>query len=68
MIAQADETVALAQKWLEQIHHLADHAGLAAESALVAQSTVLLGEARSRLESAIEDLESETGGSTVRRV
>ena len=53
MIAQADETVALAQKWLEQIHHLADHANLADTSTSVAQATVLLGEARARVRDAI---------------
>ncbi len=53
MIAQADETVALAQKWLEQIHHLADHANLTDTSTSVAQATVLLGEARARVRDAI---------------
>ena len=29
MIGQADDALAMAQQWLEQIHHLADHADLA---------------------------------------
>lgn len=53
MIAQADETVALAQGWLEQLHHLADHGGLTEASTSVAQATVLLGEARAKMTAAI---------------
>jgi len=70
MVAQADETVALAQKWLEQIHHLADHGNMAGASASVAQATVLIGEARAKLASAIEKMDSSGGGHdvTVERV
>ena len=69
MIAQADETVALAQKWLEHIHHLADHGDLPGPSAAVAQTTVLLGEARAKLTGAIGDLEADTDESvSVKRV
>ncbi len=69
MIAQADETVALAQKWLEQIHHLADHGNLTGPSTSVAQATVLLGEARAKLTAAIAELEADTDpGVTVERV
>jgi len=60
MVAQVDDSLAMAQQWLEQIHHLADHAGLHAESVNVAQATVLLGEARGKLENAIDGLD---GGS-----
>lgn len=68
MIAQADETVALAQKWLEQMHHLADHGGLTEASTSVAQATVLLGEARAKLKDAIDasDRGSEDGVSVER--
>ncbi len=60
MIAHADETLALAQKWLEQIHHLADHGDFKASSTAVAQATVLLGEARAKLETSIKELDSDT--------
>ncbi len=70
MVAQADETVALAQKWLEQLHHLADQGNLTDASASVAQATVLIGEARAKLASAIGDMETDAGSSdvTVERV
>lgn len=69
MIAQADETVALAQKWLEQIHHVADHGKLTAPSTSIAQATVLIGEARAKLEDAIASLESNgSDGVRVERV
>ncbi|MBE0417756.1 MAG: hypothetical protein IBX63_08315 [Coriobacteriia bacterium] len=54
MIAQVDDSLALAQQWLEQIHHLADRAEEADGSALVAQATVLLGEARAKLQSSTD--------------
>ncbi len=59
MIGQADDALSMAQQWLEQIHHLADHADLANPSASVAQASVLLGEARGRLDTAINALDSE---------
>jgi len=62
MIGQADDALAMAQQWLEQIHHLADRADLARPSASVAQASVLLGEARGRLQKAAEELSGETGG------
>ena len=52
MIGQADDALGMAQQWLEQIHHLADHADLAEPSAAVAQASVLLGEARGKLDAA----------------
>jgi hypothetical protein len=69
MVAQADETVALAQKWLEQIHHLADHGNLTDASTSVAQATVLIGEARAKLASAIGEVDAGAGdtGVTVER-
>ncbi len=59
MIAHADETLALAQKWLEQIHHLADHGDFTDSSTAVAQATVLLGEARAKLESSINSFDAD---------
>jgi hypothetical protein len=55
-IAQVNDTLAMAQSWLEQLHHLADHGGEAGSSAHLAQVTVMLGEARARLDQATEDL------------
>ena len=57
MVAQVDDSLAMAQQWLEQIHHLADHGGLHTESVNVAQATVLLGEARAKLDGAMSALD-----------
>ncbi|MBI5232482.1 MAG: hypothetical protein HY876_10005 [Coriobacteriales bacterium] len=62
MVSQADDALAMAQKWLEQIHHLADHAELSEPSAAVAQASVMVGEARAKLNVAEDELEGETGG------
>lgn len=62
MIGQAGDALAMAQQWLEQIHHLADHADLTEPSTTVAQASVLLGEARAKLEIAADQLDGETGG------
>ena len=59
MLGQTNDSLAMAQQWLEQIHHLADHAGLTGSSTQVAQASVLLGEARAKLESAVDLLEAE---------
>jgi hypothetical protein len=56
-IAQVDDAVALAQQWLEQLHHLADGGKKTETSADLAQANVLLGEARGRIESAINALD-----------
>ena len=56
-VAQVDDAVALAQQWLEQLHHLADHGKKAEVSAELAQANVLLGEARAKIERAIETLD-----------
>jgi hypothetical protein len=64
-VGQVDDTVALAQQWLEQLHHLADHGKQAEASADLAQASVLLGEARGRLESAIAALEGRTSSPDV---
>jgi hypothetical protein len=56
-IGQSDDAMAVVQQWLEQLHHLADHGKLPAASAALAQAGVLLGEARGKLDAAIDDLE-----------
>lgn len=56
-VAQVDDAVALAQQWLEQLHHLADHAKRAEVSAELAQANVLLGETRAKLELARNGLD-----------
>lgn len=55
-IAQTEEALGLAQEWLEQLHHLADHGKQPAASAELAQVTVILGEARGKLEKAANSL------------
>jgi hypothetical protein len=60
-VGQADDELALVQQWLEQLHHLADHGHQAEASVDLAQAGVLLGEARSKLESAIDALEGHAG-------
>ncbi len=62
MIGQSDDALALVQQWLEQVHHLADHGGLTHPSAAVAQATVLLGEARAKLELATDQIDGDVGG------
>lgn len=64
-VGQADDAIALVQQWLEQLHHLADHGHQPSASADIAQAGVLLGEARAKLDSAIEELEG-TGDSDVK--
>ena len=62
MIAQSDDALGMAQQWLEQIHHLADHAEMAAPSTEIAQASVLLGEARAKLDEALDRIDGATGG------
>ncbi len=62
MIGQADDSLAMTQQWLEQIHHLADHGGLNRPSTEVAQASVLLGEARAKLDQALDLMDGETAG------
>ncbi len=69
-IGQTDDAVAVAQQWLEQLHHLADHGHKHEASAELAQANVLLGEARAKLEAALDALEPKPseGGITVELV
>ena len=62
MLGQANDSLAMAQQWLEQIHHLADHADLTGPSAAIAQASVLLGEARGKLDSAADQLSGQVAG------
>lgn len=69
MLGQVDDSLAMAQQWLEQIHHLADHAGMTEPSATVAQASVLLGEARAKVNAASDGFETGAGDSvTVERI
>ena len=58
-ITAAEESLGLAQHWLEDLHHLADSGHQHEASTEVAQVTVLLGEAREKLERACDSLGSE---------
>jgi multidrug resistance efflux pump len=60
-VGQADDELALVQQWLEQLHHLADHGHQPDASADIAQASVLLGEARAKLETAIDALAGNSG-------
>lgn len=62
MLGQANDSLAMAQQWLEQIHHLADHGGMTHPSQNVAQASVLLGEARAKLDLASDQMDGEVGG------
>jgi hypothetical protein len=64
-VGQVDDAIALSQQWLEQLHHLADHAKNADASAGLAQAGVLLGEARGKLEDAIDALEGRSSAPDV---
>jgi len=63
MIGQADNSLAISQQWLEQLHHLADHASIHDASTYLAQATVLLGETRAKLEEALDSVEGNSGSS-----
>lgn len=62
-IGQSDDALGMVQQWMEQLHHLADHGKRPATSASLAQVSVLLGEARAKLESAIDGLDGDTADS-----
>ena len=67
-VGQADDELALVQQWLEQLHHLADQGRRVETSAELAQVTVMLGEAREKLESAVEKLSVGSDDVTVERL
>ena len=65
-IGRAEEALGMAQHWLEDLHMIADQGELHRASMEMAQVTVLLGEARGKLEKAVSSLEaSDHGESTV---
>ncbi len=55
-VAMINDSLALSQQHLEQLHHLADQGRRAATSAELAQVTVMLGEAREKLDNAVANL------------
>lgn len=67
-VAMINDALALSQQHLEQLHHLADHAGRSATSAELAQVTVMLGEAREKLDSAVENLAVADDDVTIERL
>lgn len=68
MIEQADNSLSMSQQWLEQLHHLADHASIHDASIYLAQATVLLGDTRAKLEAALNSVEDKSGSNVnVRR-
>ena len=64
-IGQVDDAVALAQQWLEQLHHLADHGKRHDASVELAQANVLLGEVRGKIEDALNALDDHRAGDDV---
>lgn len=67
-IEQTNESLALAQEWAEKLHHLADNAHRTEASIELAQVSVMLGEAREKLETAAESLEVGDSDVTVERL
>lgn len=67
-VAMINDSLALAQQHLEQLHHLADQGRRVATSAELAQVTVMLGEARERLDSAAENLSATDDDVTIERL
>ena len=67
-IAMVNDALALSQQHLEQLHHVADHGHKHETSAALAQVTVMLGEARERLDEAVKVLEPADDGVTVERL
>jgi hypothetical protein len=59
-INQTEQSLGLAQEWLEELHHLADHGKKHDASVELAQATVLLGEVRVKLEKAMNVLNGAT--------
>lgn len=64
-VVRTEELLGMAQEWLEQLHHLADHGAQHDASVELAQATVLLGEARAKLEKAVDALGGDGGSHDV---
>ena len=67
-LAMVDDQLALAQQWLEQLHHMADHGHRTESSAELAQVTVMLGQAREKIGSAVNQLDATTDDVTIERL
>lgn len=67
-VGQAGDVIGTAQSSLEQLHHLADNGSQPEASARIAQASVLLGEARAKLEEAVDQLDGDSGGVSVELV
>ena len=67
-IGQVNESLALAQEWAEQLHRVADGASRTEASVELAQVSVMLGEAREKLERASVSLEGGSSDVTVERL
>jgi len=67
-VGMVNDSLALAQQWLEQLHHLADHGHRTKTSAELAQVTVMLGEAREKLDAAADALAVADDDVTVERL
>ena len=64
-VTHSEDALGTVQSWLEDLHHVADHGHQHDVSVELAQATVLLGEARGKLEKALAVLEGATGSSDV---
>lgn len=67
-VAMINDALALSQQHLEQLHHLADQGRRTATSAELAQVTVMLGEAREKLDSAVGKLSMTEDDVTIERL
>lgn len=67
-VAMINDSLALSQQHLEQLHHLADQGRRTATSAELAQVTVMLGEAREKLDGAVEKLSMTEDDVTIERL
>ncbi|MHB1476199.1 MAG: hypothetical protein ACYCXD_01305 [Coriobacteriia bacterium] len=67
-VAMINDALALSQQHLEQLHHLADQGRRTATSAELAQVTVMLGEAREKLDGAVAKLSLTEDDVTIERL
>ena len=67
-VAMINDALALSQQHLEQLHHLADQGRRSATSAELAQVTVMLGEAREKLDFAVANLSVADDDVTIERL
>ncbi len=64
-VAQVERSLAQAQQQVEELHQLADRGARHDASASLARVTIMLGEARDKLEDTVEGLEGHTPGPDV---